>query len=121
MPLLHQLPVDPDQFTDDPLLDNVQYVHIMSFQWDFFNVGSTVDNLMAIFAPNRLGQTRQVMDERTKVEVERCFWEQIEPMSITSRIECLNAVLDILGVQSTSLDALITRHTRVWRQLRAEG
>ncbi|KAF8866216.1 hypothetical protein BDZ45DRAFT_683599 [Acephala macrosclerotiorum] len=120
MPLLHQLPVDPDQFTDDPLLDDVQYVHIMSFQWDFFNVGSTVDNLMAIFAPNRSGRTRQVMDERTKGEVERCFWEQIEPMSITNRIECLNQVIDILLVQSTSLDALITRHTRVWRRLRAE-
>lgn len=120
-PVLHQLPVDPGQFLDDPLRDEVRYFRFMMFQWDFFNVGSTVDNLMAIFTPNRSGRTPDRMNEATKREVERCFWQQMEPLCISYRLECCNQIMDTLRNQKNALDAVIRRYVEVWRLLRAEG
>ncbi|KAE8444166.1 hypothetical protein EG329_000854 [Mollisiaceae sp. DMI_Dod_QoI] len=115
-PRFHQIPLDLDQITDDFLLDEVPFIPVISFQWDFTDLQSTMENLVAVFYLNRIDGSQSAM-----IDAERCFQDQIYPMMIADRMATCHRIREISNDFEEVLDIAISRIERGLSVLISQG
>jgi hypothetical protein len=83
---VHRLSLDPDQFADGLRLEDVRYIEITAFCWDFTKVPETASNMLHL-----QNHCPSIPSARMVKLLIRCWEEQIRTWSLEDRLtECVD-------------------------------